>query len=77
MRLCLIASVIAIVVGFVVRMEADDWSTRYEVVEGGTYGMTDAAKRTAFEQLSYCLMYGGTVVAVFCVMVPLVRGRVG
>lgn len=70
MRARLITSGIAIALGFVIRMEAENWSSWTVVRDGVPYGMNDGAQQKAFEQLSYCLMYGGTAFLVLTAALP-------
>lgn len=64
MRAHLIAALMSVGLGFVVRMEADNWSSWTVKREGIPYELKDPDRQRAFEQLSYCLMYGGTTVVV-------------
>lgn len=73
MRAYIIASVVAIVVGFIVRMEAEKWASWTEYSNGVPYGFNDAARQNAFEQLSACMMYGGTTVLVLAASASLLR----
>jgi hypothetical protein len=57
-------------------MEAENWSSWTELRDGVRFGMNDTARQKAFEQLSYCLMYGGTLILVLTVAVPLIRSRI-